>query len=430
MQVIYYVFFIFSFFFLLYKKRDFIVYLPLFYLIYETSFNYFPTLTFITYVRPIVFSVLLIFYLNKISINAITKPFFIFWGYTILLVFFSSEIFYSFRGYTQVFISMMCFVLSFLYFNNRIKLDSLNKTAFAVLVFSVFSSLIGYVFGIGTVLEYTASNNPETIGLLRSFGMYSAAVIIGILPLVISSFRRPFWRWMVYAFAITSYIFILLNVRRTAIGIPIVGLLTYAWFIPQKSRFISGVIFGGLILLLLSPFYSDIFIGRFTVREEKGRFDEDFYKTEGRYMENLEIFSEAFSFEDPLRSFFGTNIYASGRKGKELSRMYHSDPANLLAGTGIVGFTLYIYLLIRLFKYGSFFKSPKSSQYKLYKATYYSLLFILLFVSLNGSLQVVTLGSILFLFLGALLSLMYHGKVVKPETIITKNGLPQYSYKQ
>lgn len=428
MIYLYYGLFVFFALLLIRLKKNFIVLLPIFNVILDTSFNYFPTLGIVTFFRPMVYLVLFLFVYKKITYNPITKPFYLFFGYTLILVLFSSQIFYSFKGYMQVFISMMCFIIGFIYFTDRGKLNSLNKVALAVMVFTVFSSVMGYVYGIGTILEYTAKENPETIGLLRSFGTYSAAVVIGILPLVLSSFRKPFWRWIVFGSAIAVYVFILLNVRRTAIGIPIVGLLTYAWFIPNKSKIFSGLIVAALVLFVLSPFYFDTLSTRYMVREESGRFDEDFYKTEGRFVENISVFSDVFAFNDPIRSFFGSQIYASGREDEGNIRMYHSDPASLLAGTGIIGFLLYVYLLVKVFNFRKRFKNFSSPHFRLYKATFYSLFYILLFVSLNGSLLVVTMRTIIFLFLGAILSLMIRGEQLHNEETSRINGLPKYNH--
>lgn len=61
---------------------------------------------------------------------------------------------------------------------------------------------------------------------------------------------------------------------------------------------------------------------------------------------------------------------------------------------------------MKLFHFGRYKSKKNNSQYKLLKSSYFSLLFISLFVSLNGSLTIVTLRSIIFLYMGGILSLM------------------------
>lgn len=420
MKIAYLIFFILSFSWLLYKKKEFIIWLPLFYIIYETSFNYFTTLSIVTYIRPLLFAILLAYYYKKITLNFVTRPLFRFLLYTLLLIPFSSEFFYSLKGYMQVFISMMCLVIGYIYFDRKTKLDLLNKIALGVLLFTIFSSIMGYFFGIGAQLEYTVKKGPETIGLLRSFGLYSGAVIIGILPLVVTSFQKSFGRWLLFGTAIITYIFILLNVRRTAIVIPLIGLLTYLWFIPNKKKIISGLVIGIGVLLLLSPYYEKTLLRRFEIRENAGRFEEDFYETESRYIENINVFEKVFSFDNPIKSFFGSKIYASGREGDSRTRMNHTDLANLLDGTGIIGVILYVLLYFQLFKAPKRIKVRLNRNFDLYKSTYYGLLFISIFASIGGSLMNVTLRSILFLYMGAMLSMM---KMVKLDFVVNNKLL-------
>lgn len=329
--------------------------------------------------------------------------------YTFILVLFSTELFYSIKGFTQVLISLLCFPIGFIYFDNQSKLDRLHKVFFAILIYSLFSSIVGYKFGIGKNFDYDKTQD-ETIGLLGSSGLYSGALIIGLLPIILPSFRNYFWRVALVVTSLVVYVFILLNVRRTAIMIPIVGLLTFAWFSPNKSKIVGGILFGASVLILASPFYFNKLVERYEVRAEKGRFNEDFYKTENRYEENIYLFNTVFSFDNPLRSMVGHKIYASGRFDDARTRMYHSDPANLLAGTGIIGTVLYILIYVAFFRFPRFVKGYNNKNIKMYKTSYYVLLFISLFVSLNGSLMLVSLRSIIFLYLGAMLSLMYREK--------------------
>lgn len=387
-------------------NKHFVVLLPAFNIIMDSSFSYFPTLSIVTYIRPVVYLILFLYFAKEISFNKLTKPLFYFLSYTFLLVLFSSEMFYSFKGYMQVFISMMTFVIGLVYFNSVHKLNLLNKSILFVLIFSVAATAVGYLFGIGRILEYSGKE-ADTIGLLGSFGLYTAAAAIALLPLVLTSFRKPLWRWILYGSALIVYIFILLNVRRTAILIPVVGLLTFAWFNPRRTKIVSGIIMALGFLILLSPYYEDKLVERYNLRKEQGRFDEDFYKTEGRYLENIDLIAEVISFKDPLKSLFGSKIYASGWQDGQTTRQMHSDPAGLLDGTGILGLILYFLIYLGLFKTPGLFKQSNSSRYLLYKSTYFSLLFMSLFASLNGSLMIVSLRSMLFLYMGALLSLMY-----------------------
>lgn len=419
-KVVYYIFFFISLIALLKMERNFIVILPVFNVILDSSFSFFPSLSVVTYFRPVIYLILILYFARDIKVNGLNRQMFIFLAYTFILVIFSSEFFYSLKGYGQVFISMMMIVLGFIYFDTQDKLHTLNRSLLFVLLFSVISSALGYAFDIGRTLEYSTE---ETIGILGSGGLYSAAFAIGLLPLLIRSFNKPLWRYLLLVSSVAAYIFILLNVRRTAIIIPLVGLISFSIFIPGKSKVITGLIIGVLVFIILSPIYADTLLRRFELREEKGRFDKNFYQTEARYIENIEVYSNAFSFREPLKSLFGSGIFASGRVGGEIgTRMLHTDIANLVGGTGIIGLIIYVIFYLKLFGYIYYLKLPVSQQLHLYKSSYYSVFLISLFVALNGSLMLVSLRTLIFLYLGASLSLLYRrvGEVGRRHTYSEK----------
>jgi hypothetical protein len=407
-EVIYYLIVLIAFIILIKKRRDFIILIPAVNVFLDSGFSFFPSLSAFTYVRPTIFLIMIYFFRKEIKANILTRPLFAFLGYTFLLVFFSTTIFFSLKGYMQVFISMIMFVLAFLYFDNNEKLINLNRSLIFVILFSIGSSILGYVFGVGRVLEYSSE---EIIGLLGSGGMYSAAFSIALLPLLSSSFKRPFWRFVLYAGSLLVYIFILLNVRRIAILIPIVGLLSFFIFSPARSKMIKifiGVLAGIVVLLMLSPFYQDILTKRFLIREERGRFNKDFYKTEGRYIENVNTFTSVFSFEDPKRSLIGSNIFASGRENsEERYRMLHTDIASILGGSGIIGITIYLIFYYYLFRYMAIFQATNSNRLSLFRSTYYSVLMISVLASINGSITLVSLRTLIFLYLGAMISMIH-----------------------
>lgn len=402
-QLIFYIFFIIIFICILYLREKSLAWLPLLYIVLDASFTYFTTLSVVTYIRPAIFIVIMTFFIRKLSINRLNKPSYLFLAYTLLLVFISPQLFYSLKGYMQVFISMMAFPLGFIYFNCREKIKILNKSVIILLIFSLVVTAIGYIFNIGRNFDYSKNSEYESIGLLGSGGLYPASFAIGIIPFIIRYVNSKSWRIIIIIAAILMYIFVLLNLRRTAILMPVVGLLTYFLFTPNKFRIAAGVILSLLILLSLSPFYSEVLLTRFKIREEKGRFDPDFYKTEGRYLENIEIVNKVMSFNDPVKSLIGYKVYASGRGEKDRVRMYHTDSAVLLGGTGLLGFVLYIIIYIKFFNWGKLLKYA-SINARLLRSTYYSILFMSIFISMNGSITLVSIRTLIFLYLGVLLS--------------------------
>jgi hypothetical protein len=277
-------------------------------------------------------------------------------------------------------------------------------------------AFLGYAFGIGRVLEYTIFSDDlvdESVGLLGSSGMYSASFIIGITPFLLSYINKIHLKYFGIALAIITFIFILLNVRRTAILIPIVGLVVYAFYIPNKGKIMTGLFFSLILMLALSPIYTDKLMERFNFRQEQGRFDSDFYKTEGRFYETTIVYEEIMSFEDPILSLFGERIFASGWIDKEKQpRMLHSDPAVLIYGTGIIGFIIYLLIYFKLFSLIPLGLTNNKFIGTL-KGAFYTVIFISLMASLNGSILLMSLRSLIFLFLGLIYRqyLMYKVKI-------------------
>ncbi len=347
-------------------------------------------------------------------------PFLLFFIYSLISVVNSAEFLYSVKGYFQMVLSMSMFLLGYTYFNSIKKLDKLNKVTHLVIVLSLIFTLAGYIFGIGRFLNY--SEDEEVIGLLGTGGMYSAALAIGILPFTIRSQKKDLFRNGIIVLSIITYIFILLNVRRVAILIPIIGLLVYSLLYRKRFKSLIGIFAGIIILILLKPYYYDILAQRFLLRKETGKFEKGFYKTEPRFLETLTILENTFFFKDPVKSLIGSDLFASGwTDKKQEGRMLHNDFAVLLDGAGIFGVLIYLWLYISLFYYITSKKIPPSDFSSAIKATYLSILTISILLTLNGSLTLITVRSFIFLYLGALLKIY----LLKDKQVIRKSIVPK-----
>jgi hypothetical protein len=382
----------------------------------DASFSVFESLSVSTYMRPLIYFILFYYFRKHLFKITWYKPIYIFLTFSFVLVVFSSEFFHSFKAYLQVFLSMMIGVIGFVYFDSREKIANLAKMLIICLAISSIMAFLGYAFGIGRVLEYTIFSDEledESVGLLGSSGMYSASFIIGVTPFLLSYINKMRLKYFGIALAIITFIFILLNVRRTAILIPIAGLVVYAFYIPNKGKIMTGLFFSLILMLALSPIYTDKLMERFNFRQEQGRFDSDFYKTEGRFYETTIVYEEIMSFEDPILSLFGERIFASGWIDSEKQpRMLHSDPAVLIYGAGIIGFIIYILIYFKLFSLIPLGLTNNKFIGTL-KGAFYTVIFISLMASLNGSILLMSLRSLIFLFLGLIYRqyLMYKVKI-------------------
>jgi hypothetical protein len=100
----------------------------------------------------------------------------------------------------------------------------------------------------------------------------------------------------------------------------------------------------------------------------------------------------------------GNNIFAEHvNNGKIVRRMYHSDSAKLVYGTGLFGFALYLVI------YGQMLylilKIPRVKILNEYRTGALVVWIISLIVSFNGSITLVTFRSLSFLLIGTFLGM-------------------------
>lgn len=394
---------------LIIKKAEFIFYIPLFHVLLDVSFFYLGPGSTATYYRGGIIAIYLIFIYRYFKFQFPLKTMlFIFLIYIGVLSFTSREILYSIKGYSQIFLSMMMLPVGYFLVNNLAMFNRLNRQFIMIIYVSVFLTAIGYIFDVGKQFNY--AEGEQKVGLLGSAGLYTGSVCIALLPMLIGSLRRRGFRILTYIAAVILFIFILLNMRRTAIMIPFVGVVAFILTTKKKLRYLSYVTAAGLIIISASIFYGDTLKKRFEFRQEAGRFDRDFYKTESRYLEVVQLSKSTIAFKDPLASLFGIghNIFAEHiEQRKIVRRMFHTDFAKLLYGSGVVGLFLYLYICGGLVYYSRFYIREQGAFLNRTKSMIFALAIINIALMFNGSLNLITLKSSLFLYIGALFR-MYH----------------------
>jgi hypothetical protein len=409
-KLLVYSFFLISLVMLLNKGRAFVYFVPMFNLITDMTFSFFEGFSEPTLIRGFALMLFILYFRSHLFRAGTFRILYIFIGYILLLLVSSEEFTYSLKAVSQVILSMLMLVVGYVYVKDYARFSRLMKSLFWLIFATILVTLIGYVFGIGKTLEYTSDEaykgSPEFVGLLGSGGVYSAALVIGLLPFLLKYRFRPVKKWIFLLCSLILYVLILLNVRRTAILIPIIGIITYLLFTRSRLYSIKLVSISILLMIIAFPIYQSIFKERLEIREEEGRFEKDFYKSEDRYTENVLVLDQIALFKDPAEILFGVghNIFAEHvSDGTIVRRMYHTDTAKLLYGTGIVGFLLYFSIYILIFI--KILKIPSSGVLKDIKAGALALLVISIFVSLNGSLNLITFRSLNFLLIGSFLGI-------------------------
>jgi hypothetical protein len=417
---------------LIIKKAEFVFYIPLFHVLLDVSFFYLGPGSVATYYRGGIIALYIIFIYRFFKFRFPLKNIlFIFLIYIGILSFASKEILYSIKGYSQVFLSMMMLPVGYYLINNFTKFNRLNKQFIMIIYVSVFLTAIGYIFDVGKQFNY--AEGEQKVGLLGSAGLYTGSVCIALLPMLVGSLKSKGFRVVTYIVAIILFIFILLNMRRTAIMIPFVGVVSFILTTKQKLRYLSYVTAAGLIIIVASIFFGDTLKKRFEFRQEEGRFERDFYKTESRYLEVVKLTESTISFTDPLASVFGMghNIFAEHIQQKKIiKRMYHTDFAKLLYGSGIVGLLLYLFICAGLIFHSGFYRRESGAFLNQTKSMIFALALINIALMFNGSLNLITLKSALFLYIGALIRMNHLERRALRKKIKTNGSFLPLSQRQ
>jgi hypothetical protein len=256
--------------------------------------------------------------------------------------------------------------------------------------------IIANILGIGD--SYT---DAFTTGFLITSRMYVVPIII-FLSVHYFIFNKK------NSFLIKSYdiVFILINIsillintRRTALGMLAVAILVYVFFNRQLIfKVVVFLIFIIAGLIVSYPLYEE----RLTIQlERRERIQNlDTYEEEGRYLETLYLF-EYFTSQDNIKPIlFGVKLfdtYDFGIKYFGTDRPIHSDINMMIYSTGLIGFILFIVFVFRNFLYNVKIRNRSD------KGLYFAFLSMFVIVLIPGRfIGTLTFAPLLMLLLSAI----------------------------
>ncbi len=423
MIIVYSIIFLVSLVIFYRTKLLFLSILPAILLIMDAGFTFFASNSIITYSKATLIFLFIFYSFNKIGKYIIyNRAIFAFILFCLMLFLFTEELAVSSRNSIKALPPMLFFFIGIHYYKKEDNYLLLLKSFIILIFISVAFASFGYVFGIGQTYDYgDFTEEVGYVGLLQGGNYYPVSIAIIIVFVLISDKYlniSPFKKFVLIITTAVCYLFIVLTMRRTSILLPALGIfiviLSNPKIVSKTFLNLSIIVF---IFILLLPLYEDVLFTRFEVRAETGRFEKDFYETENRYLETIRIFEKTFSFTDLKHSLIGTNVLAGGWEGGEAHRMHHTDHAQLLDTTGIIGFTLYFMIYISFFRYYLRFKRiyKRDSRYRNINSLFLSTILITIVTGLNGSMFIVTFRTTAFLFLGACVGIL-NSKMIKYKT--------------
>jgi len=273
-----------------------------------------------------------------------------------------------------------------------------------VLVIYVFIFVSSNIFSLGYSDYLEDSIFFGFSGVNMTKGM---AILVLISPLFFSFINKKSLRGVVLMIVITSVIIIILGVKRTSIISLFVGYFVFFVFSPQKSRLTKGFFLIVMAIFISSPFYFGSLKDRIEAREEAGRFNIELAnEEEGRVIEMKEVIN-SFINNNISYKLFGAEFFNSAEYFRT-DRMLHTDYTTMLAGSGIIGLSLFVLVYCMLFLKACYF-------YRIFRTNFFNqniiavsfaLIIALIILGFAGTVTGIALRSIAFMFLGAAFSIL------------------------
>lgn len=255
-----------------------------------------------------------------------------------------------------------------------------------------------------------------TTGFLITSRMYIVPIVVFLaIHYVISNKDRS---WVVkgidLVFVLINICILIINTRRTAMGMLAGALLVYA-ILNRRLIFKMAILslFFISALVVSYPLYEQMLMAQLEKRERIQNIET--YEEEGRYLETFYIFDHHARRQNIFEILFGVKLfdtYDFGARYFGRDRPIHSDINMIFYSTGIVGTFLFVLLFLHYFFRGNQRISFQN------KKIYYPLLIMFLMVLLPGRfIGTLTFAPFLMLALSAV-------KAWKPEPVAYKTEVP------
>lgn len=328
--------------------------------------------------------------------------------YVLLQLFIAVDLEYSLKTSIQIITGLLMFFVGYSLIKNEFDFYYYLKQFFWIYMVIIVNTIVSNIFEIG-LDDYTKSTDYVVGGLNDLWNIYTYSLIL--LPLLI--FYKIQKKWILYICAFLVLIFLVISLKRIAILGVITASIVFIYFLGIRARMIKRLFYFLLVLLLTSPLYSNLLINRIEVRAEQGRFEKDFYESEGRYLEVTYLFNQLKDFENPLEVIFGLRAFDSrGVVGGDF-RQFHVDFTLIAFTLGIFGLIVYFFIHIKiLIQLRNALKNLKVNRYlflkyKTHIITGFVLLLISMVTSIGGQMYHVTFRAMIFMTLGVIIKFLF-----------------------
>mgnify|MGYP002619770218 CR=1 FL=1 len=353
-------------------------------------------------IRATILGVFFIYFLTRhYPVNKPNIFILILLAYFFALVFLSSNPARSLYIYLRFFIATMMFPAGYYAINNLNRLRKFYLSLMGVLFILITSIVVSNIFGLGTSDYLDESFYFGEYGVNITKNM---VVLIMLVPVFFIIVQEKKWRYLGFVLFILVMIFIIVGVKRSALLALASGIIIYLLLSPRKLRSFKIVVISTLFLILISPYFYPLFLARYEARQEQVSMGVEELDEEGRVREFFAVwdnFKNANLAEKMMGSdlFLNRDLWGYGRL-----RLIHVDYTNLLAGSGLLGLSLFLLMYIAIFNEAKrYYKlSGKPIIAKELFAVLCALFAAHAFLSIGGTITGIDLRGLILINLGAI----------------------------
>ncbi len=408
------------------KKEQVLIYLIVFNVFFDVVGYLDESVGETAIIRASITYLIFIYYLYKrgfsIYIVSVFPVLFVF--YTTLIIPLSDDLGKTIRVHLRVISYVIYMVLMYDLFRSKgISVKQIVDKFPIILFIYILYTFAANIFDLGNLYRNRSGVDLINTGDIVGDFLLQISLVFVLLPLYFFYNKNNTKKWLFLLLCSISLVFVFASGRRTAILVMIIGYLVFLFFYRNKSTglkyLILLVLFGGISV---SFFIGDI-ITRFESRNRG--LSTEVIEQEARTREIPVAFDLVMSFEEPIHSLLGKDMYADYGlvPGAGVRRPLHTDYARVLYGMGIFGFVIYFGFL-----FNTFFQCYKSRNYYLTedkdKLLYSTLMMLIIFklsVTYTGGLHVISYNSLLFGLIGALLGYMKNSQYSGDQKYLSKD---------
>lgn len=364
--------------------------------------------------------IFLFLFIRRIKLNIIFYSFILLFIYYLLLIIIrgidGADVIQGVDLILRVFIPLFFGYIAFTYLDTIEKMRKVNVSLLYTLIIFIGYLLAANIFSFGINLYNTQEDLELQNSLIKTGAFlgntFNTLAYLLILAPLIYKYNKEINTLLLNIFIALGFIFLILTFRRSAIFIVMFAYIIYSLYLFRFNKSLYKNIILILFLIIVTfPIYSNFLNTIIEIRGERGSnpFSTSTIKAEDRTSELYYVFNKITFSNNISTILFGDSFKTQGvnpfaSKNREL----HSDFAVLLVTSGYVGILLYfLYHLAFIYL---FIKNRDYRKEKILIILFVVLLTTSIFLSYSGRFTVITFRSIIFLYLGMILSILKNNK--------------------